>query len=292
MTNMPGAGSGGGGGGGGGSGLAVRANNTTITVTSAQGGNGGNGGTSGTPGRRGGAGSGIYINGTGNTVHASGTIAPGTGATTADAINMASGINTVELTAATVNGSVRTLGVAGNTLRGTGTINGDVLLGAGSIAPGHSIGTMTMAFLDLRGGVYNAEIDAGASTSDLIHVNGPASSDPSPRDKAAWIDGATLNISNLGGTPAAGQAYTLLTATHGIYGSFTLGTLPTGVTGTLSYPTLPTPSVVFTITAAPLAAGSATAIPTLSTWGLGALSLLLAGGAFWARRRTAGQRSA
>ena len=280
------AGGGGGGGGGGGSGLLVRGNNNTITTTAATGGNGGSGGA-GIPdsGSGGSPGAGIAITGTGNTVLVSGTVAPGTGATTSDAIHIQTAGNTVELNGATVNGSVRTTGVAGNTLRGTGTINGSVLLGAGTIAPGHSIGTLTAPFFDLSGATYNAEIDAAALTADLIDATGPS---VAPSGGSVWISGATLNISNLAGTPAMGQVYTLVRANPGgINGTFTLGSLPPGVSATLSYLPAGTPtSVVLSITAvAPAAPAGTAAIPTLSEWGLGALSLLLAGGALWQRRR-------
>lgn len=273
----------GGGGGGGGSGLLVRGNNNTITTTGATGGNGGAGGSSlADSGTGGSPGTGITITGTGNLVRVSGTVAPGTGATTSDAIDIQTAGNTVELNAATVNGSLRTTGVAGNTLRGTGTINGSVFLGAGTIAPGHSIGTLTAPFFDLRGATYNAEIDATAVTADLIDATGPSV----PPGGSVWIAGATVNISNLAGTPAVGQNYTLLRAAPGgVSGTFTLGTLPAGVSASLSYPG--GTSVVLTITAvaAAPAPGSAHGIPTLSQWGVAALSLLLAGGLLWQRRR-------
>ena len=273
----------GGGGGGGGSGLFVSASGATVTVTGAQGGNGGAGGAGATTsGAAGSPGAGITVTGTGNTILASGTVAPGTGATTSDAVDFQGGNNILDLTSATVNGSVR-MTAADSTLRGTGTgtISDSVLINAGTIAPGHSIGTINSVFLDIRGGTYNAEIDAAAVTADLFNVTGPSVAPGG----SAWITGATVNISNLAGTPAVGQTFTLLTAAPGgVSGTFTLGTLPAGVSASLSYPG--GTSVVLTITAvaAPVPAGPAS-IPTLSEWGLATLSLLVAGGILWQRRR-------
>ncbi len=270
-----------GGGGGGGSGLFVSASGATVTVTGAQGGNGGAGGAGATTsGAAGSPGAGITVTGTGNTILASGTVAPGTGATTSDAVDFQGGNNILDLTSATVNGSVR-MTAADSTLRGTGTISDSVLINAGTIAPGHSIGTINSVFLDIRGGTYNAEIDAAAVTADLFNVTGPSVAPGG----SAWITGATVNISNLAGTPAVGQTFTLLTAAPGgVSGTFTLGTLPAGVSASLSYPG--GTSVVLTITAvaAPVPAGPAS-IPTLSEWGLATLSLLVAGGMLWQRRR-------
>ncbi|EER57835.1 hypothetical protein AcdelDRAFT_4594, partial [Acidovorax delafieldii 2AN] len=225
-----------------------------------------------------------------NTIRASGTVAAGTvGGYTASAVVFdGTTNNTLDLTAATVNGTVRAFG-AGNTLSGDGTIHGALLLNNGKLAPGHSIGTITVVgTASLTGMTYNAEIDATTSTADLLWV---MDSGPLGTPGTADVTGATLNVSNLSGTPAVGQTFTVLHTTAGITGTFTLGTLPAGVTSaSLAYPLVGgvAQQAVLTITGVtppPPAPGGAASIPTLSEWGVAALSLLLAGGMLWQRRR-------
>src|SRR5260370_34903418 len=75
-----------------------------------------------------------------------------------------------------VNGSITsnvTVG-SGGTLGGNGTITGSVS-NAGIIAPGNSIGTLTVngSLLQNAGSVYQVETNS-CGQSDRIHVNGPA----------------------------------------------------------------------------------------------------------------------
>lgn len=239
-------------------------------MTGARGGNGGIGGVSaGTSGEIPAAPAAISVNGTGNTVIASGTIAPGAGP---PPMPSTSGVatNILDLTAATVNGSVRMTAAwqhaarHGHDQRQRADQRGHHR--ARAFDRDHQL------VFDIRGGTYNAEMDAAAVTADLFNVTGPSVAPGG----SAWITGATVNISNLAGTPAGPDLHSADGRTCGVSGTFTLGTLPAGVSASLSYPG--GTSVVLTITAvaAPVPAGPAS-IPTLSEWGLATLSLLVAG---------------
>ncbi|OYX74784.1 MAG: hypothetical protein B7Y95_05335 [Rhizobiales bacterium 32-66-11] len=105
----------------------------------------------------------------------------------------------------TIKGDVANTG----TFKGTGVLNG-ALANAGIVAPGNSIGTLTVngAVSFSAGSTYQAEIGAPGQ-SDLITATGPIT-----------ISGAALNIiAGVGATPQLG-AYTLLTSGAGITGAF------------------------------------------------------------------------
>ncbi|WCT72523.1 autotransporter domain-containing protein [Sphingomonas naphthae] len=101
----------------------------------------------------------------------------------------------------------------GATLGGTGT-TGPVTVGVGGIvAPGQSIGTLTVngAFVQSAGSTYQAEI-APTGAADRIVVNG-----------AATIQsGAILQPIPAAGTYTPGTRFVLLTATGGVSGAYTL----------------------------------------------------------------------
>lgn len=108
-------------------------------------------------------------------------------------------INTV----ATTNVSV----APGATLDGTGRIIG-TLTNNGTVAPGNSIGTLTVEgnYIHNSGSVLEIEFD-GAGNIDLLSVTGTAA-----------LNGGTLRFVSLGG--AEGTGGTFLTATGGITGTF------------------------------------------------------------------------
>ena len=108
-------------------------------------------------------------------------------------------INTV----ATTNVSV----ASGATLDGTGRIIGN-LTNNGIVAPGNSIGTLTVEgnYIHNSGSVLEIEFD-GAGNIDLLSVTGTAT-----------LNGGTLRFVSLGG--AEGTGGTFLTAAGGINGTF------------------------------------------------------------------------
>ena len=119
----------------------------------------------------------------------------------------------------------------------------------------------------------DTEIDAATSTSDLLEVTGSAS-----------LAGGTLRVSNLAGTPTAGQTYTVLRAGNisGQFGTVTFAQTYPGLNATVQY----TASAVNVVFASSLPPGSGThSIPVLSPLGLLGLSFLVGGAAFWTRRK-------
>ena len=105
----------------------------------------------------------------------------------------------------TITGDVTNMGV----LSGTGTIVGN-LTNTGIVAPGNSIGTLTVAGnYSQSGGVYRPEVNA-ARQSDLLNVTGTASIGA----------GSSLLVVPQTGIYAARTNYTLLNATGGVAGTY------------------------------------------------------------------------
>lgn len=101
---------------------------------------------------------------------------------------------------------------AGAVLDGNGTLGSARV--AGTVSPGHSIGTLTFTgnYTQLPGSTYQAEIASGGQ-SDLISVAGTAT-----------LDGSVV-VTPLPGTQVApGLRYTLLSAGQGIDGSYASAT--------------------------------------------------------------------
>jgi outer membrane autotransporter protein len=98
---------------------------------------------------------------------------------------------------------------SGATIMGTGTV-GSALTVNGNIAPGHSIGTLTVtgAFVQNAGSTYTVEVNP-AGQSDKIAVTGTAT-----------INGGTVAVQAASGTYARNTAYTILTATGGVSGTY------------------------------------------------------------------------
>ncbi|HZB54378.1 MAG TPA: autotransporter outer membrane beta-barrel domain-containing protein, partial [Reyranella sp.] len=110
-----------------------------------------------------------------------------------------------------VNGSI-TGNVAvgsGGTLGGTGTIAGNVAM-IGNLAPGNSIGTLTVNgnYAQSVGSTYTVEVNA-AGQSDKLNVTGGAA-----------IAGGTVAVQAQSGRYARNTSYTILTANAGVIGTY------------------------------------------------------------------------
>ena len=107
----------------------------------------------------------------------------------------------------TLGGTIDVL--AGGRLQGNGTIGASRI--AGTIAPGNSIGTLTVAgnLSFLSGSTYEVEANASGQ-SDKIVVNGSASIQ----------SGAVVSVLAADGNSAVNTSYTILTATGGLTGTF------------------------------------------------------------------------
>ena len=104
----------------------------------------------------------------------------------------------------------------GASLVGNGTVGMTTLQAGSSIAPGHSIGTLTVqgSYVQDAGAIYQAQLDPASANADLIRVQGAATLAP----------GAALQVSRIANTPyALGTRYTVLDASGGLTGTYTLG---------------------------------------------------------------------
>ena len=93
---------------------------------------------------------------------------------------------------------------------GTGTIMGNVL-NAGTVAPGNSIGTLSIAgnYMQAASGTYSVEVN-GAGQSDLINVGG-----------AARLQGGSVGVfAQPGSNFAPRTTYRILNAAGGLSGTF------------------------------------------------------------------------
>ncbi len=102
----------------------------------------------------------------------------------------------------------------GGTLMGSGSVGPTLVASGGAVAPGNSIGTLTVngTLTFSPGATYEVEINA-TGASDLVLVNGTAT-----------LGGATVAGSAASGVYIAGTRYTILTATGGLSGTFGLAT--------------------------------------------------------------------
>lgn len=140
----------------------------------------------------------------------------GTGAWTLSGSSDLTGATTVAGGTLVVNGSLAGSAVtvqSGATLAGNGTVGATTLLTGSRIAPGNSIGTLTVngAYVQNAGTTYQVELDPATTTSDLIRVNGTAT----------LASGAGLSVVNYTGAAyVAGQRFTILTSAglNGTYG--------------------------------------------------------------------------
>ena len=178
---------------------------------------------------------GIIQNGSGGGSSTTAIVKTGTGTLTLTGASTHTGNTTVSNGVLQVNGSLGSTAVTvdGGTLNGSGSLGGSVTVTSGmlagglniagsvivqtgaTIAPGASTGTLTVGALQLDAGSFaSMELDAANGTNDLITTVGTISY------------GGALNVTNLGGTLAAGQSYKLFNAANefSYFGAFDGGT--------------------------------------------------------------------
>jgi fibronectin-binding autotransporter adhesin len=115
-----------------------------------------------------------------------------------------------------VDGSIANSAVTvhdGARLTGNGTVGATSVATGGTIAPGHSIGTLHVAggYGQQAGSTYAVEVDPTSTASDRIEVTGTAE----------LQSGAALSVSKTTDAPyKLGTRYTVLTTTDGLRGSF------------------------------------------------------------------------
>jgi outer membrane autotransporter protein len=156
-----------------------------------------------------------------------GLVKRGAGTQILSGISSYSGATTVAAGLLSVNGAIANSQVtvnSGATLGGSGTVGSTTIASGGILAPGNSIGTLTVnGNLNFTAGsVYRVEVDA-AGNNDRTNVTGTAT-----------LNGGTVDVQASAGTYAANTTYTLLNATGGRTGAFS------GVTSNLAFltPTL------------------------------------------------------
>jgi fibronectin-binding autotransporter adhesin len=158
------------------------------------------------------------INGTGTFVKT------GAGQLNLTGVGSLSGPTTVAAGTLSVNGSIANSAVTvdnGAVLGGNGTVGSVAVLSGGTIAPGNSIGTLTVHgnYVQAAGSTYQVEVNAGSNASDRIVASG----------SATIGSGALLNVTqNPAGLYTLGTKYTVLTTGSGVTGRYTL----TGTTRT------------------------------------------------------------
>jgi outer membrane autotransporter protein len=125
---------------------------------------------------------------------------------------------TVQAGVLSVDGTVGAVTLNGGTLFGTGTLGSLAVGSGGTVAPGHSIGTLTIVgnVSFAAGSIYQAQTNA-AGQSDLIRAG------------TATLAGGTVQAQSATGAYGPSTSYTILTASGGRTGTFA------GVTDSLPY---------------------------------------------------------
>ena len=138
----------------------------------------------------------------------------GTGNVTFSGTNTYSGNTFISGGTLSVNGSLTNSAVQvlnGGTLGGTGSVRNTTVQSGGTLAPGNSIGTLTV--------VGNLTFNAGSNYS--VEVDAAGSNDRTNATGTLTINGGTVNVLASAGTYSPTTQYTILNATGGRVGVFT-----------------------------------------------------------------------
>ena len=160
-----------------------------------------------------GAFSGVISNSGGTTS----VVKAGTGTQTFSGTSSYTGATTVNGGALNVTGSIAssTVTVSGGALAGTGAAGATTVSGSGTLAPGvGGVGTLS----------FNNKALSLTGTA-MMEINKAAGTNDKAQSVAALSYGGTLTVSNLGGSLAAGDTFTLFSATS-YSGSFAAINLP------------------------------------------------------------------
>ncbi|MEH2610002.1 autotransporter outer membrane beta-barrel domain-containing protein [Bradyrhizobium sp. AZCC 1693] len=159
-----------------------------------------------------------------------GTVRVEAGTTILTATNTYTGATVIDGGTLSVNGSIAQSAVtvnAGGTLGGNGTV-GDTTLNGGKLAPGNSIGLLTVNGSLAFTAASSYMVEISSTNADRVNVTGTAA-----------LSGATVNLSFVStGSAAVAKQYTIVNATGGISGTFgalVSSNLPTAFKPTLSY---------------------------------------------------------
>ena len=146
----------------------------------------------------------------GSTMTGNGSVNVLSGTTILTAANSYTGPTTVNGATLIVNGSIASspLTVAGGGVVGGTGFLGATTIGAGTLSPGNSIGTITV----------QGNLVLSAASAYLVEIS-PTRADRTDVTGAAQLAG-TLRVVASPGTYAPGTTYTILTATGGISGTF------------------------------------------------------------------------
>ncbi len=141
-----------------------------------------------------------------------GLVKTGAGALTLTGAGTYTGPTTVNAGTLQVNGSLTSAAVVNNgaSLMGSGTLGGVDVQTGGILAPGNSIGTLTINgdATFQAGSIYRVEAD-DAGNSDRLDVTGTAT-----------INGGTVDVQATGAAFAPSTQYTIVNAAGGVTGTF------------------------------------------------------------------------
>jgi fibronectin-binding autotransporter adhesin len=137
----------------------------------------------------------------------------GTGKVTITGTSTIGGGTTINDGGFAVNGNLTSnVTLNGGILSGAGNINGDITQNGGEIAPGNSIGTITInGNYTVRHGILEFEINSNGQ-NDKINVVGAG--------HKATLQGGTIEVLALAGTYRPNSTYTLISASGGVVGTF------------------------------------------------------------------------